>query len=366
MFTPQVVWAHEFLAGANPPRTVRWWPAQSYVSCDGAHRGQHRPATYAGGRGPAISRQSGSANAAAWRWAYDAGDALKVARPIPNVRSSARHLARAGRHGRRCFRSPRHQSAAARAARRLWRRPLGGRDPGVGLEGRRQGRAAIPHLPVERRALRAGHPRPHRRRKWLGTCVDRAVRLGFGHLPGDHRPAGLRADFRQPDARHFGGAPPRDGGRARRSSLAPFRFAGKPMLHARHQPRQLPIAAAVMPLSARMVLNGGPSGARTARCSIEGTLEADAFGFPMAMPLMDSAGRGRSPVRCCGCRRRRCGAGRDGARGDHRVVGLSPCWPAAAGPLMCASRRTDPGVITRILGSSPRSPPKSRHRRSAG
>src|SRR5687767_6190557 len=36
MFTPQVVWAHEFLRGRKDPReSVRWWPARSYVSCDG-------------------------------------------------------------------------------------------------------------------------------------------------------------------------------------------------------------------------------------------------------------------------------------------------------------------------------------------
>ena len=40
---------------------------------------------------------------------------------------------------------------------------------------------------------------------------DRAVRLGPDHLPGDHRSAGLRADFRQPDARRVGRAAPRDG-----------------------------------------------------------------------------------------------------------------------------------------------------------
>ena len=36
MFTPQAVWAHEFLAGRkDPPQSMRWWPAESYVSCDG-------------------------------------------------------------------------------------------------------------------------------------------------------------------------------------------------------------------------------------------------------------------------------------------------------------------------------------------
>ena len=36
MFTPQAVWARDFLANRkDPPKTVKWAPAQSYVSCDG-------------------------------------------------------------------------------------------------------------------------------------------------------------------------------------------------------------------------------------------------------------------------------------------------------------------------------------------
>ena len=36
MFTPQAVWAHEFLAGRkDPPRSVRWAASNSWVSCDG-------------------------------------------------------------------------------------------------------------------------------------------------------------------------------------------------------------------------------------------------------------------------------------------------------------------------------------------
>ena len=33
MFTPQAVWARDFLKGLkNPPRSVRWWPAHSFIS----------------------------------------------------------------------------------------------------------------------------------------------------------------------------------------------------------------------------------------------------------------------------------------------------------------------------------------------
>ena len=73
---------------------------------------------------------------------------------------------------------------------------------------------------------------------------DRIVRLGADHLPGDHRPAGLRADFRQPDARHSAGSSPGDG-----DPLVADRLGGPDVLRparqaaaslARDQPCQLP------------------------------------------------------------------------------------------------------------------------------
>ena len=60
------------------------------------------------------------------------------------------------------FADPAVEAPRQGPARRLRRRALRRRDARVGLEGRRQGRAAVPHLPVERRALRAGRPRPDR------------------------------------------------------------------------------------------------------------------------------------------------------------------------------------------------------------
>ena len=110
---------------------------------------------------------------------------------------------------------------------------------GLGLEGGQEGRAQVPRLSVERRPLRAG---ALQRRS--GPPDDRAVRLGFGHIPGDHRSAGLRADLRQPDPRHSAGASPRDG-----DPLVADRVGDPDVLRASrpadapclgHQPRQLP------------------------------------------------------------------------------------------------------------------------------
>ena len=36
MFTPQAVWARDYLKGRkDPPKSIRWRPAHSFVSCDG-------------------------------------------------------------------------------------------------------------------------------------------------------------------------------------------------------------------------------------------------------------------------------------------------------------------------------------------
>ena len=36
MFTPQAVWARDFLQDRkDPPKSIRWTPADSYVACDG-------------------------------------------------------------------------------------------------------------------------------------------------------------------------------------------------------------------------------------------------------------------------------------------------------------------------------------------
>ena len=81
---PQVVWAHEFLAGRkNPPVSVRWWPAQSYVSCDGRIAVNTGPSMRPGTNSPGYFTTVWQREKRRWLWVYDAGDALKVARATP-------------------------------------------------------------------------------------------------------------------------------------------------------------------------------------------------------------------------------------------------------------------------------------------
>ena len=36
MFTPQAVWAHEYLKDRkDPPKSFDWWPTRTFISCDG-------------------------------------------------------------------------------------------------------------------------------------------------------------------------------------------------------------------------------------------------------------------------------------------------------------------------------------------
>ena len=82
MFVPQPTTARDFLKDRkDPPTSVFWWPGRSYVSCDG---------TVAVNTGPWVRNVGKSVGYfttvwvkqpdGGWKWVYDAGDELKVAR----------------------------------------------------------------------------------------------------------------------------------------------------------------------------------------------------------------------------------------------------------------------------------------------
>jgi len=84
MFTPAPVWAQEFLKGRkDPPKSIDWAPASSWVSCDG---------TVAINRGPWKNESSGAHGyfttvwthgSGNWRWVYDGGADLVVPIALP-------------------------------------------------------------------------------------------------------------------------------------------------------------------------------------------------------------------------------------------------------------------------------------------
>ena len=75
MFTPQAVWVQEFLKDRkDPPKTVRWAPAQSFVSCDGRIAVNTGPWWGADGVHHGYFTTVWQRSGRDWHWVYDGGD----------------------------------------------------------------------------------------------------------------------------------------------------------------------------------------------------------------------------------------------------------------------------------------------------
>ena len=84
MFTPQAVWARDFLKDRkNPPKSVRWSPAHSFVSCDGRTAVNTGPWWGADGVHHGYFTTVWQRINGEWRWVYDGGDGQKGASPPP-------------------------------------------------------------------------------------------------------------------------------------------------------------------------------------------------------------------------------------------------------------------------------------------
>ncbi|MGP1281905.1 MAG: hypothetical protein ACTS1X_02915 [Parasphingopyxis sp.] len=82
MFTPNPVDAHTALDGLeNPPVAVRWWPARSFVSCDGSMVVNTGPWVRPGPRHGYFVTVWERQEDGSWRWRLDDGQDL--AAPIP-------------------------------------------------------------------------------------------------------------------------------------------------------------------------------------------------------------------------------------------------------------------------------------------
>ena len=93
MFTPQAVWAREFLKDLkDPPKSVRWWPAHSWVSCDGRTAVNTGP--WIGGNNKShgyFTTVWQRSKGGQWRWAYDGG--AREDGPMPAVPQARVHRA---------------------------------------------------------------------------------------------------------------------------------------------------------------------------------------------------------------------------------------------------------------------------------
>ena len=84
MFNPQAVWAHEFLKGRkDPPRSVQWWPATSFVSCDGKLAVNTGPWLNAQNQHGYFTTVWVRQKNGGWKWTVDGGDTLKAPPPRP-------------------------------------------------------------------------------------------------------------------------------------------------------------------------------------------------------------------------------------------------------------------------------------------
>jgi len=82
MFTPQAVWARTFLKPLkDPPRSISWRPAQSFVSCDGRTAVNNGPWFTQDHRQAGYFMTIWQRTPAGWRWVYDGG--------VPSLKGSA-------------------------------------------------------------------------------------------------------------------------------------------------------------------------------------------------------------------------------------------------------------------------------------
>jgi hypothetical protein len=74
MFTPQAVWARDFLKGRkDPAKSVEWWPGMSIVSCDRRTSVNMGPAFRPDGTHYGTFTTVWQRGKQGWRWVYDNG-----------------------------------------------------------------------------------------------------------------------------------------------------------------------------------------------------------------------------------------------------------------------------------------------------
>jgi hypothetical protein len=93
MFTPQAVWARDFLKGRkNPARSPRWSPNASYISCDGRMAVNTGPWTTADGRHGGFFTSVWHNEKGRWNWISNGRHTLKkavAARKTPTIRQGS-------------------------------------------------------------------------------------------------------------------------------------------------------------------------------------------------------------------------------------------------------------------------------------
>jgi hypothetical protein len=92
MFTPQAVWARDFLMDRkDPKKSISWRPSESFVSCDGRTAVNTGPWFTPDGKLAGYFTTVWQRTGANWRWAYDGGGPIEGPAPTgkPKVRTAA-------------------------------------------------------------------------------------------------------------------------------------------------------------------------------------------------------------------------------------------------------------------------------------
>ena len=82
IFTPQPEKAQQVLPTKNPPIAIQWWPAESYISCDGSTAVNTGPWIRPEGSGyfTTVWHRQPDGD---WKWSMDHGDDLATPRALP-------------------------------------------------------------------------------------------------------------------------------------------------------------------------------------------------------------------------------------------------------------------------------------------
>jgi hypothetical protein len=83
MFSPQAVWARDFLMDRkDPPKAISWRPAHSFVSCDGRTAVNSGPWFTPAGKLAGYFTTVWQRSRNSWRWVYDGGVPTPPKEPV--------------------------------------------------------------------------------------------------------------------------------------------------------------------------------------------------------------------------------------------------------------------------------------------
>ena len=94
MFTPQAVWAQEYLKDRkDPPKAITWRPAHSFVSCDGRTSVNTGPWFTPDGKPQGYFTTVWQREKSGWHWVYDGGGPYAEGAAPPKALKAQAHRA---------------------------------------------------------------------------------------------------------------------------------------------------------------------------------------------------------------------------------------------------------------------------------